>query len=145
MFCILVKNKQSMGRLIAIDHGEKRCGIAETDDLKMIASPLTTVNTAEIWTFLQNYLSKHTVDGIVIGEAFYLNGQPSATTMNQAKFVQELQKKFPVVPVHRVNEMFTSSMATKAILESGASKKKRADKGLVDAVSAALILQQFLG
>ena len=134
-----------MGRLIAIDHGEKRCGIAETDDLKLIASPLKTVNTPEIWTFLQNYLSKHTVDGIVIGEAFYLNGQPSATTMNQAKFVQELKKKFPVVPVHRVNEMFTSSMATKAILESGASKKKRADKGLVDAVSAALILQQFLG
>ena len=134
-----------MGRLIAIDHGEKRCGIAETDDLKMIASPLTTVNTAEIWTFLQQYLAKYKVDGVVVGEALYLNGQPSSTTLNQAKFVQELQKKYPLVPVHRVNEMFTSSMASKAILESGASKKKRADKGLVDAVSAALILQQFLG
>jgi putative Holliday junction resolvase len=134
-----------MGRLIAIDHGEKRCGIAETDDLKMIASPLTTVNTSEIWTFLQQYLTKYKVDGVVVGEAFYLNGQPSSTTLNQAKFVQDLQKKHPNLPVHRVNEMFTSSMASKAILESGASKKKRADKGLIDAVSAAIILQQFLG
>ncbi len=134
-----------MGRLIAIDHGEKRCGIAETDDLKIIASPLTTIPTHEIWTFLQQYLTKYKVDGIVVGEAKYLNGQASETTQKQAAFVTELKKKFPSYPVHRVDEMFTSSMASKAILESGASKKKRADKGLIDAVSAAIILQQFLG
>jgi putative Holliday junction resolvase len=134
-----------MGRLIAIDHGEKRCGIAETDDLKIIASPLTTVPTPEIWTFLQQYLTKYKVDGIVVGEAKYLNGEASTTTLQQAAFVNELQKKFPHFPVHRVDEMFTSSLASKAILASGASKKKRADKALVDAVSAAIILQQFLG
>lgn len=134
-----------MGRLIAIDHGEKRCGIAETDDLKIIASPLTTISTSEIWTFLEKYCAKHTVDGIVLGEARYLNGEASATTERQAKFAVTLQQKFPQIPLHRIDEMYTSAMASRAILDMGVSKKKRADKGLIDAISATLILQQFLG
>ncbi len=134
-----------MGRLVAIDFGEKRCGIAETDDLKMIASPLTTVATSEIIAFLQKYIQKHPVDAWILGEARYLNGDASAITQLQANFQVLLEKKFPTIPVHRVNEMFTSAMATKAIQMGGASKKQRADKGLVDAVSAAIILQTYLG
>jgi putative Holliday junction resolvase len=134
-----------MGRLLAIDHGEKRCGIAETDDLKMIASPLTTIPTAEIVVFLEKYLLKYKVDGLVVGEARYLNGDASSTTERQAQFVSMINKKFPELPIHRVDEMYTSALASRAILESGVSKKKRADKGLIDAVSAAIILQQFLG
>jgi putative Holliday junction resolvase len=134
-----------MGRLIAIDHGEKRCGIAETDDLKIIASPLTTVSTDEIWSFLEKYCSRHNVEGIVLGEAKYLNGDSSATTERQAQFAIQLQKKFPHIPLHRVDEMYTSAIASQAIRAMGVSKKKRADKALIDAISASLILQQFLG
>ncbi len=134
-----------MGRLVAIDYGEKRCGIAETDDLKMIASPLTTVSSQEVLGFLQQYHQKHTIEALILGEAKYLNGQASQTTQQQMVFQEKLQKQFPEIPIHRINEMFTSKMATQAILMGGASKKQRADKGLVDAVSAALLLQSYLG
>jgi len=134
-----------MGRLIAIDYGEKKCGIAETDDLKMIASPLTTVPTLEIIDFLQKYFSKYSVEGVVLGEARYLNGDASTTTAMQAKFEEKLKMKFPQMPVHRVNEMFTSAIATRAIQSMDLSKKKRENKGLVDAISASLILRDFLG
>ncbi len=134
-----------MGRLIAIDYGEKKCGIAETDDLKMIASPLTTVPTLEIIDFLQKYFSKYSVEGVVLGEARYLNGDASTTTAMQAKFEEKLKLKFPQMPVHRVNEMFTSAIATRAIQSMDLSKKKRENKGLVDAISASLILRDFLG
>lgn len=134
-----------MGRLIAIDYGEKKCGIAETDDLKMIASPLTTVPTLEIIDFLQKYFSKYSVEGVVLGEARYLNGDASTTTEMQAKFEEKLKLKFPQMPVHRVNEMFTSTIATRAIQSMDLSKKKRENKGLVDAISASLILRDFLG
>jgi putative Holliday junction resolvase len=134
-----------MGRLVAIDYGEKRCGIAETDDLKMIASPLTTIPPAEILSFLSQYHQKHKIEAFVLGEARYLNGEASATTQQQLAFQEKLQKHFPLIPIHRINEMFTSKMASQAILMGGASKKQRADKGLVDAVSAALLLQSYLG
>ncbi|MEN9334831.1 MAG: hypothetical protein RLY35_2011 [Bacteroidota bacterium] len=134
-----------MGRLIAIDYGEKKCGIAETDDLKMIASPLTTVPTAEIMDFLQKYLNKYKVEGIVLGEARYLNGDASTTTEQQAQFEKKLNKQFPATPIHRVNEMFTSAIASRAIQSMDLSKKKRENKGLVDAISASIILRDFLG
>lgn len=134
-----------MGRLVAIDYGEKRCGIAETDDLKMIASPLTTVSPKEILAYLTQYHNKYKIEGFVLGEAKYLNGESSETTEQQLVFQDKLQKHFPQIPIHRINEMFTSKLATQAILMGGASKKQRADKGLVDAVSAALLLQSYLG
>lgn len=134
-----------MGRLVAIDYGEKRCGIAETDDLKMIASPLTTVSPKEILAYLTQYNNKYKIEGFVLGEAKYLNGESSETTEQQLAFHDKLQKHFPQIPIHRVNEMFTSKMASQAILMGGASKKQRADKGLIDAVSAALLLQTYLG
>ncbi|MEY2763598.1 MAG: hypothetical protein RLZZ205_22 [Bacteroidota bacterium] len=134
-----------MGRLIAIDWGEKKCGIAETDDLKIVASPLTTVPTAEIIDFLQKYLTKYKVEGIVLGEARYLNGDASSTTALQSKFEEKLKTQFPNTPVHRVNEMFTSAIATRAIQSMDLSKKKRENKGLVDAISASIILRDFLG
>jgi len=134
-----------MGRLIAIDWGEKKCGIAETDDLKIVASPLTTVPTSEIMDFLQKYLTKYKVEGIVLGEACYLNGDASSTTALQSKFEEKLKTQFPTTPVHRVNEMFTSAIATRAIQSMDLSRKKRENKGLVDAISASIILRDFLG
>jgi putative Holliday junction resolvase len=134
-----------MGRLVAIDYGEKRCGIAETDDLKIIASPLTTVSPKEILAYLTQYNNKFGIEGFVLGEARYLSGEASETTEQQLVFQDKLQKHFPKIPIFRVNEMFTSKMASQAILMGGASKKQRADKGLVDAVSAALLLQSYLG
>lgn len=134
-----------MGRLIAIDWGEKKCGIAETDDLKIVASPLTTVPTSEIIDFIQKYLAKYKVEGIVLGEARYLNGEASTTTALQSKFEEKLKTLFPTIPVHRVNEMFTSAIATRAIQSMDLSKKKRENKGLVDAISASIILRDFLG
>jgi putative Holliday junction resolvase len=111
----------------------------------MIASPLTTVPTAEIIDFVQKYLSKYKVEGIVLGEARYLNGDASTTTAIQAKFEEKLKLKFPNTPIHRVNEMFTSAIATRAIQSMDLSKKKRENKGLVDAISASIILRDFLG
>ncbi len=134
-----------MGRLIAIDWGEKKCGIAETDDLKIVASPLTTVPTSEIIDFIQKYLIKYKVEGIVLGEARYLNGEASSTTALQSKFEEKLKTLFPNIPVHRVNEMFTSAIASRAIQSMDLSKKKRENKGLVDAISASIILRDFLG
>lgn len=134
-----------MGRLIAIDWGEKKCGIAETDDLKIVASPLTTVPTSEIIEFIQKYLIKYKVEGIVLGEARYLNGEASSTTALQSKFEEKLKTLFPTIPVHRVNEMFTSAIASRAIQSMDLSKKKRENKGLVDAISASIILRDFLG
>lgn len=134
-----------MGRLIAIDWGEKKCGIAETDDLKIVASPLTTVPTSEIIDFIQKYMTKYKLEGIVLGEARYLNGEASSTTALQSKFEEKLKSQFQDIPVHRVNEMFTSAIATRAIQSMELSKKKRENKGLVDAISASIILRDFLG
>ena len=111
----------------------------------MIASPLTTVPTAEIMDFLQKYLNKYKVEGIVLGEARYLNGDASTTTEQQAQFEKKLNKQFPATPIHRVNEMFTSAIASRAIQSMDLSKKKRENKGLVDAISASIILRDFLG
>lgn len=111
----------------------------------MIASPLTTVSPKEILAYLTQYNNKYKIEGFVLGEAKYLNGESSETTEQQLAFQDKLQKHFPQIPIHRVNEMFTSKMASQAILMGGASKKQRADKGLIDAVSAALLLQTYLG
>ena len=133
-----------MGRVLAIDYGKKRVGIAVTDNLKIIASPLSTVSAGEIENFLVDYLNRETVDEFVVGYPVQLNNLPSESVKYIEPFIKRLRKLFPGKPVHLVDERFTSKMAKKAILESGARKKERKDKAIADRVSASLILQSYL-
>jgi putative Holliday junction resolvase len=133
-----------MARLIGIDYGTKRTGIAWTDDAQIIASPLETVSTAELFSKLANWVAHYSIAGFVVGEARRLNQEASEITHLQQKFVQELERKFPTIPIHRVNEMFTSKMASQSMLTSGMKKSQRRDKGNLDQMSAALILQSYL-
>jgi putative holliday junction resolvase len=133
-----------MGRILAIDYGQKRVGIAVTDVGQMIASPLTTVHSKDIISFLKDYVSKEKVELFVVGEPRQMNNQASESVRFIEPFVRLLVKQFPEIPVERVDERFTSMMAQRTILESGARKKDRQNKALVDTVSAAIILQSYL-
>lgn len=133
-----------MGRIIGIDYGQKRCGIAVTDPSGIIASPLTTVSTHELMTFLTKYVSEEEVECIVIGEPRQMDYSVSESEKFILPFIKRLKKAFPEILLERVDERFTSMMATKAILDSGINKKGRQDKALVDKVSAAIILQTYL-
>jgi len=133
-----------MGRILAIDYGQKRVGLAVTDELQMIAGALTTVPNKDILTFLSEYLKKEHVERIVVGEPRQMNGLPSESAGMIEAFVRSLKKRFPEVMIERVDERFTSKMASQAILFSGTKKKVRQDKSLVDKVSAVLILQSYL-
>jgi putative Holliday junction resolvase len=132
------------GKILGIDYGQVRTGIAMTDDMQIIASPLQTVATAQLRDFLKKIVPEKKVVAIVIGEARYLDGRDSAITEEQAKFARMVSQMFPDVPVHRVNEMFTSKMATQSLIASGMKKSDRQKKENVDMVSAAIILQSFL-
>ncbi len=136
--------QQQMGRILAIDYGQKRVGIAVTDEDQIIASPLTTVHSKDIIAFLKNYISKEKVELFVVGEPRQMNNQASESVKYTEPFVRLLVKQFPEIPVERVDERFTSMMAQRTILESGAKKKDRQNKALVDTVSAAIILQSYL-
>lgn len=133
-----------MGRIIAIDYGRKRCGIAVTDPLAIIASPLTTVKTHELMMFIKKYLSDEEVDCIVIGEPKQMDYSESESEELIRPFIKQLKKVIPNMPIERVDERFTSKMASQAILDAGMNKKSRQDKALVDKVSAAIILQTYL-
>lgn len=133
-----------MGRIVAIDYGSKRVGVAETDDLKIIASPLTTVHSTEIVQFLLHYHAKYTIETIVVGEPKKLNNTPTDSTKMIDEFATHIGRKLKGVPVARVDERFTSSMARQTMHMAGATKKQKKNKGLVDAISASIILQSFL-
>lgn len=133
-----------MGQILAIDYGKARCGLAATDDFQIIASGLTTVSTPEIFIFLEDYLGKNTVDSIVVGMPTDLKGNLSEVENDILKFIEKFHEKFPKVEVYRLDERFTSKMASFFISQSGKSKKKREEKGLLDKVSATIILQNFL-
>lgn len=133
-----------MGRILAIDYGRKRSGIAVTDELRIIASPLCTASSVELIAYLKDYTTREKVDALVVGESLQMNGQPSQSAEFIEPFVKLLAKTFPGIPVERVDERFTSKMASQAILQSGAKKKDRQDKSLVDMVSAAIMLQSYL-
>jgi putative Holliday junction resolvase len=135
---ILRRNSESMGRIMAIDYGQKRVGLAVTDELQLIANSLTTVRSADIIAFLKDYLSKEKVDCIVVGEPKQMNNTPSES------FVRLLKKTFPTVPVERMDERFTSKMAFQAMIDGGLKKKDRQNKELVDSISATLILQSYM-
>ena len=133
-----------MGRTLALDYGRKRTGVAVTDELGMIATGLTTLRSADVITFLKEYVVKNTVDGFVVGEPRQMNNTPSEASVYIEPFVLLLKKTFPAIPVHRIDERFTSLIATRAIRDAGSKKKVRQDKALIDTVSATLILQSFL-
>jgi len=133
-----------MGRILAIDYGKKRVGIAVTDPLKMIANRLTTVPANQIWEFLDDYLAKEDVELIVVGYPRQLNNEPSESIRYINPFLRKLEKKYPDMPLKQVDERFTSKMAFRTMIDAGLKKKKRQDKALVDAVSATIILQYYL-
>ena len=129
---------------MAIDYGTKRVGLAVTDPLKIIANGLDTVPTSELFEFLEKYLEEEEVDTIVIGEPLHADGNPTQIEPLVQKFVEKIKKRFPEVKIDRQDERYTSVEAKRIILQSGAKKKKRRDKSLVDKISAVLILQEYL-
>jgi putative Holliday junction resolvase len=133
-----------MGQILAIDYGKARCGIAATDDMQIIASGLETVQTSLIIDFLTKYFGENRVDEVVIGLPTDLKGNVSEVETDILKFIEIFQKEFPMIKVHRFDERFTSKMASFFISQSGKNKKKRQEKGLIDKVSATIILQNFL-
>jgi putative Holliday junction resolvase len=133
-----------MSRIIAIDYGKKRTGIAVTDILQLIANGLTTVPTTELMDFLINYVAKEPVERIIVGHPKQMNNEDSENMKRIVPFVNLLKKKLPQIPVELVDERFTSVLAHQAMLDGGLKKKARQDKALVDEISATIILQSYL-
>lgn len=133
-----------MARVLAIDYGQKRVGVAVTDDLQIIASGLTTVHVKDIITFLEDYLTKYEVETIVVGLAMDLKNQPAQSARFIEPFVKHIIKKFPKVTIERIDERFTSKMAFQTMIDGGLKKKARQNKALVDQISATIILQSYL-
>ena len=133
-----------MGRIMAIDYGRKRTGLAVTDKLQIIANGLTTVPSGEVVGYLSNYILKESVDLLVVGYPKQMNNEPSENLKYVEAFVKHLTKTLPGIPVTYYDERFTSVLAHQAMIDGGLKKKKRQDKKLVDEISAALILQNYL-
>lgn len=133
-----------MAKVLAIDYGSKRVGIAVTDDLQIIASGLTTVHSKDIIAFLEDYFSKNDVECIVVGEAKDLKNQPAESAKIIEPFVKHLSRKFPDKIIERIDERFTSKIAFQSMIDSGLKKKDRQNKALIDEISATLILQSYL-
>ena len=133
-----------MSKIVALDFGTKRIGVAMTDDLNIIASALDTVSNKNILIFLKNLTSKNKIDTIVIGKPLQRNNQPSAVESEILKFIKILKNNFPLIKLDRYDERFTSVIAKKVILESGINKTKRRNKSLIDKISATIILQSYL-
>jgi len=133
-----------MGRIIGIDYGTKRIGLAVTDPLQIFASPLTTVSPGEFDTFMEDYLKTEVVDAFVIGYPVQMNNLPSETVKYINPFIKKLKKTYPDKPVHLVDERFTSQMAYQTMIDGGVKKKERQVKSMVDKISASLILRSFL-
>lgn len=133
-----------MARILSIDYGKARTGLAETDPMQIIASALETVATKDLHDFLDNYLKKEDVKDVVIGLPMRAHGVPGEIEEDIQKFITEFTKKYPTINIHREDESYTSIRASEAIFMAGTKKKKRRDKKLIDRVSATLILQQFM-
>ncbi|EFB93541.1 Holliday junction resolvase RuvX [Prevotella bivia] len=134
-----------MGRILAIDYGKKRTGIAVTDPLRIIANGLATVPTSELYDYLVAYIRSEAVDKIVIGKPIQANGQPSENFVRVEQFANRWKKVQPTIPIEFYDERFTSVIAHQAMIVGGVKKKtRREDKGLVDEISATIILQDFM-
>lgn len=133
-----------MGRIMGIDYGSKRTGLAVTDPLKMIAQPLEMVYTADLKMYLDSYLYDEEVEAFVVGMPTNLNGTDTDATQPVKQFIEALKHAYPHIPVDTIDERLTSHEAQQSIIAAGAKKSQRANKGLIDAVSAAIILQTYL-
>jgi putative Holliday junction resolvase len=133
-----------MGRIIGIDYGTKRIGLAVTDPLQIFASPLDTVKPDEFYNYINNYLKTEVIDAFVIGYPVQMNNKPSESVNQINPFIKKLRKIFPGKLVHLVDERFTSQMAFQTMIDGGLKKNDRRDKSLVDKISASIILQSFL-
>ena len=133
-----------MARILSIDYGKKRTGIAVTDPLQLIAGGLATVSTSELFDWLKGYLAKEQVERIVIGEPRQPSGQPSENLARVQQFVNRWRKAMPDVPIEYFDERFTSVLAHQAMIDGGLKKKARQDKALVDEISATIILEDYL-
>lgn len=133
-----------MPRIVAIDYGIKRTGIAVTDELQIIASGLTTIPSETAIAFLKDYFTKESVTKVLIGEPKQMNGLPSESAPIIEKFVADFTQVFPDMKVERVDERFTSKMAFQTMIDSGLSKKQRQNKALVDEIAATILLQDYL-
>ena len=131
-------------RILAIDYGQKRTGIAVSDPLQLIAGGLTTVETKDLEAYLADYLSREQVERIIVGHPRQMNGQDSENMRRITPFVNRLRKLYPAMPVELFDERFTSVMAHQVMLESGISRKARQNKALVDKISATIILEEYL-
>jgi len=133
-----------LGRILAIDFGKKRTGIAVTDELQIIASGLTTVNTNELISFLKNYILKEKVDLFIVGKPKQMNNSDSESETLIIPFLNKLAKQIPKIPIKRIDERFTSKMAFQTMIDGGLRKNQRKNKALVDEISATIILQSYL-
>ncbi|MBZ0325985.1 MAG: Holliday junction resolvase RuvX [Altibacter sp.] len=133
-----------MGRILAIDFGTKRTGIAVTDEMQLIASGLTTIATKELLAFLEGYFASEKVDIVIVGEPKQKDGTHSDVEVEIQKFLTKFSVVFPKLPVKRVDERFTSKMAFQTMIDSGLKKKQRQNKALIDEISATIILQDYL-
>ncbi len=133
-----------MARILAIDYGTKRTGIAVTDEFQIIASGLTTVDTKALLPFLKDYISKENVELFLVGEPKQMNNEVSESEAAIQSFLNKLSKAIPTMPVKRVDERFTSKMAFQTMIDSGLKKGQRKNKALVDEISATIILQSYL-
>ena len=133
-----------MPRILAIDYGLKRTGIAITDEMQIIASGLTTIESATAIQFFRDYFSKEKVEKVLIGEPKQMNGEPSQSTEIIEKFVTKFKNVFPEMAIERVDERFTSKMAFQTMIDSGLKKQQRKNKALVDEISATIMLQDYL-
>lgn len=133
-----------MPRILAIDYGARRVGLAHTDPLKIIATPLATIENKEIFEYLKKYFATETVEAVVVGQPFRFSGELSDIEADILVFIEKLDKLYPEMPIHRQDEQFSSQRAKASFLESGVKKKKRRDKSLLDSTAATLILQDFL-
>lgn len=139
-----MRKSKRLAKIIALDIGGKRTGIAETDPMQIIASPRETVLTKELETYLLNWLKQEEVETIVIGDPLGLDGGDSDNSALVLEWETKLKGMFPAIPIFRQDERFTSKMAMKSLVQSGMKKKKRREKGALDKVSAAIILEDFM-
>lgn len=133
-----------MSRILSIDYGQKRCGLAVTDLLQIIANGLVTVSTSSLYDFLVDYMKKEPVERIIIGQPKKMNNEDSENMKNIVPFVNRLRKNFPELPIEFFDERFTSVLAHRAMIDGGLKKKERQNKALVDEISATIILQSYM-
>jgi putative Holliday junction resolvase len=133
-----------VARILSIDYGKKRTGIAVTDAMQIIANGLATVSTSELFDYLKNYISQEEVERVIIGKPLQTNGQPSENLQRVVQFVNRWRKAVPAIPIEYVDERFTSVLAHQVMIDGGLRKKARQDKALVDRISATIMLEDYL-